>query len=106
MIVLFGFDHQKVVHEGPLDKIRCGRCSNEDYWLLDKISLWFTLFFIPVFPYRSIYLKYCPICSEQQSLSKEEFEYLKPIANLNRAVVEGRLSEEEFNRQKAKYNAG
>ena len=103
MIVIFGFGHKKVYHAGPLDKSICPRCNNEDFWLLDRISMYFTLFFIPLFPYRRIYLSYCPICGESNQLNRDEYEMLRPLAELNRSAVDGSISEEEYQRQKARY---
>lgn len=38
-----------------------------------KITTWFTLFFIPVIPYKTEYISVCPICNSLLHLSKEDF---------------------------------
>ncbi len=100
MIFIFGFNHQKYFNEGPLEKEVCKKCRGEDFWILEKISHWFTVFFIPLIPYKTNYYKRCPICNFQLPLQKEEFEVFKVFANLNLQVIDGKISEEEYNSRK------
>jgi len=38
-----------------------------------KVTSWFTFFFIPVIPYRTVYLLVCPICGQAEQLEKDVF---------------------------------
>jgi hypothetical protein len=38
-----------------------------------KVTTWFTLFFIPVIPYKRRYLLACPVCGFAYILPKHEF---------------------------------
>ena len=46
---------------------------------MQKLTTWFTLFFIPVIPYKRNNILVCPVCRCCLELSKEEFEQLKSI---------------------------
>lgn len=96
MLIFFGWGHTKVKNIGPTFKHRCVNCNNEEYWNLSKISTWFTLFFIPVFPYEFKYFFFCPVCERGVFLKKEEFQKLEPFAALNTELVEGKITEEQF----------
>jgi hypothetical protein len=52
----------------------CFRCNNSTRWVLQKTKHFVTLFFLPVVPYKTDYLMYCPICGHTEVLTKEEFE--------------------------------
>ena len=80
MIFIFGFGHIKKDAIGPIEERTCTRCNNHKFWILEKVSEWFTLFFIPIFKTHTEYYKYCPICGKKIMLSKEAFDYAKPTA--------------------------
>jgi hypothetical protein len=82
MFILFGFGKQTARIYGEVPAQYCGRCHNPVSRRLTKVTTWFTLFFIPVFPYRSRYLLICPICGGAQELSREEFEEMVNGAGL------------------------
>jgi len=43
--------------------------------VLAKTSLYITLFFLPVAPYKTTYTYFCPVCNHSITLDKEKFEY-------------------------------
>ena len=65
----------------------CGRCNNRTARKIMKLTTWFTLFFIPIIPYRRQYLLVCPICGQAQQLTKAEFESLAGEGIDNRAPL-------------------
>lgn len=73
MFILFGFGHKTVKEFGGQGEILCRRCNNTREWSYKKITSWFTLFFIPIIPYSTNYVRVCPICGEHDKLSKETF---------------------------------
>ena len=95
MFFIFGWNHPNVTEYGPVQQEKCGNCHNTDLWQLKKISKYFTLFFIPIFPHDSVNLYHCPICNYGLTLEGEDFEDYKAIANVNTACLEKRISEEE-----------
>jgi len=97
--------HRKVKSFGPTFKHHCNHCDNDIFLELYKISTWFTLFFIPIFPYETYYHLICPICKYSFELDKAKFKELKPLAELNMSFINGLISEGEYNQITA-ANAG
>ena len=105
MIVLFGFGHKTNSVIGPLDKTTCQTCDKFDFPLLIKTRTWFTMFFIPVFPYKTVHFIKCSICEALKPISNEKFEDLKALSKLNQAAVDGSISEEDFQKRREEYYA-
>ncbi|MCH4888494.1 zinc-ribbon domain-containing protein [Acidaminobacter sp. JC074] len=72
MFFIFGFGKQTVKELGTSEKIRCQNCGNVRPWEYKKIRSWFSLFFIPVIPYKTVYIKSCPVCKTGLKVDKEE----------------------------------
>lgn len=74
MIVIFGLGPEK--SEIKLDTIEkhCTNCNNRRNWIKAKNTLWFSLFFIPVFPVKISYTHHCPICNNGYKLSRKDWE--------------------------------
>ena len=71
MLIIWGFrDTDKEL--GTVDYLHCNRCNNDSNWRLQRTTSWFTLFFIPVIPYRRVYYVYFPICHWTTEIPKEE----------------------------------
>ncbi|MBN4057170.1 hypothetical protein JYU19_02565 [bacterium AH-315-J21] len=60
-----------------------------------KISNWFTLFFIPIFPYSTKRLLVCPVCKVSFELESEQYDEMRPIAEANQRLVDGKISNQE-----------
>jgi hypothetical protein len=95
MFIIFGWNHTKINEYGPVQEEKCQNCNNTEAWHLKKISKYFTLFFIPVFPHDSENFYHCPICNHGRSLSREDFMSYKEIADTNMACLEKKITEEE-----------
>lgn len=95
MFFIFGWNHTKINDYGPVQEEKCPNCHNTEVWHIKKISRYFTLFFIPVFPHDSENFYHCPICNYGQNLSREDFMSYKAIAETNTACLEKKITEEE-----------
>ncbi|MBA2610333.1 MAG: zinc-ribbon domain-containing protein [Bacteroidetes bacterium] len=95
MFFIFGWNHTKITEYGAVQEEKCQNCHNTDIWQLKKISRYFTLFFIPVFPHDSENLYHCPICNYGLKLEHEEFEDYKAIAEVNTNCLDKKITEEE-----------
>lgn len=95
MFILFGWGHTKNENFGKVLPRKCGNCKNEEYWSLFKISRWFTLFFIPVFPYQTKRFTICPVCQCGTEVNDNQFESYKTIAGINAAYQNQTISQEE-----------
>ncbi len=40
----------------------CPNCGNRAEWSTVKVRSWVTVFFIPVFPYKTEIVSVCPVC--------------------------------------------
>jgi ribosomal protein S26 len=72
MFFIFGFGKQTEKELGKTQKIRCQNCGNVREWQYKKFTSWFSLFFIPVIPYKIDYIKSCPICRSAVKVNKDE----------------------------------
>jgi hypothetical protein len=95
-MIIFGW-RTKVYILGLLQKRLCGNCHNETYWLLKKITKWFTLFFITVLPVENNFIEVCPICDRGLKLYKDAIKKTLPVAVLNLKLAKGIITPEQYN---------
>ena len=76
MFIIWGFGKKTVKSFGLMPLRTCARCNNNIQYEILKVTTWFTLFFIPIIPYRVERFLVCPICHTAQPVSKEDFERL------------------------------
>lgn len=55
----------------------CNYCNTTSGWKLCLIRTWFTLFFIPIIPYKKVYAICCPNCGSYINLTEDQFLKLK-----------------------------
>lgn len=89
MLIVFGWGHQKRYDFGPVAMARCEHCGNNVGWRLLEVSVWFSLFFVPVFPYSRRRFLLCPICSYGLELTTEQFRTLRDGPPLTPSAVFG-----------------
>ena len=61
-IFIFGFGKRTVAYLGSAGTRVCPNCGNRAEWSSLRVRTWFTLFFLPVFPYKTRYVATCPVC--------------------------------------------
>lgn len=93
---IFGWNHQTRKNFGPTFKYKCSHCHNEEYWYLTRIITWFTLFFIPVIPYSVKYFLSCSICSYGLVLDQKQLDEMKPLAEINQELIDGKINQDEY----------
>ncbi len=54
----------------------CPRCHNATPWKVQNERVYFSLFFIPVFPYKNRHILSCPVCREGREITTEEKDRL------------------------------
>lgn len=94
-MVIFGWGHQSLWSVGYVFKQTCGNCHNDGLWTLLRRTTWFTLFFIPVIPYKTEWWILCPTCQQGIELDSDQLAQLRPIAEANQMLSLGALSEKE-----------
>lgn len=105
-MIIFGWNHQTLKQIGVAFKHLCAHCHNEDYWILTRITTWFTLFFIPVIPYSIKYFLSCPVCQRGLTLDSKQIEEIKPLAEINQLLIEGKITAEEHQARINQLNSG
>src|SRR5262245_17042759 len=63
MFFLFGWGQRSIYDEGPTLSTRCQNCNNHVWLRLNTSKTWFTIFLIPVIPYKLTNWLECPVCS-------------------------------------------
>ena len=106
MPIFFGWGHTTKKLFGPVFKQVCNHCHNEEYWVLTRVRVWFTLFFIPVIPYENKYFLSCPICEYGLTLNPEQIRQLRPLAETNQLLVSGSISQTEYGSRIQALNGG
>ena len=76
-MIIFGWGKQKMKFHGYANKRLCSHCHNEAVWVFHEISTWFSLFFIPVFPYKTEYRLICPVCQYGYNIKPHELNKMK-----------------------------
>lgn len=71
---IIGFGRRTRIDYGAITSLECPRCSNNVSYHLVRTRIWFTYFFIPIFPYKTEYNAECPICAYNIKLQGEEVE--------------------------------
>lgn len=99
MFFIIGWNHKVTTTYGVVQEHQCINCKKNDLWELNKISIYTTLFFIPIFRDRSEYWYQCPACKYGITLNKDLFNNYKLIAKINLACSEEKISEIEKEKQ-------
>ena len=99
MFFIFGWNSSQTTSYGPVEQHQCQNCHNTEFWHLNKISRYFTLFFIPLFAHDNDYWFHCPTCNYGSKLNKDDFLTYKSIAEINTAFLEKTITEEEREKQ-------
>jgi hypothetical protein len=95
-MIIYGWGFTTEKKYGPTFKNKCKNCNNEEYWILKRIISWFTLFFIPVIPYKTQYFLYCPVCEHGLFLDGDQTEKIRPLATLNQELIDEKITQAEY----------
>lgn len=98
MLVLFGFGRETSRDHGATVPVICPNCHNAVHLHLVEVKKWFSLFFIPLFPYEWTYWLKCPTCSRGIELDDEQFERAKRVCRARRLFRQRRITEQKYER--------
>jgi hypothetical protein len=76
MPIIFGWGKITKRNMGQAFQKACTHCNTTEIWNLYIVRTWFTLFFIPIIPYKKQYCVACPNCSSYIELTSEQFEVM------------------------------
>jgi len=95
-MILFGWNRVLRRDHGPAVPMRCGRCGNDTVLYYVVMTTWFTLFFIPVVPYRLRRALVCPVCSHAVALSRDQAGQAKTLAVLYAGHHDGTVTADAY----------
>lgn len=95
-MIIFGWGHRKTKDYGPTAIVDCANCKNKDFWHLVHLRDYFTLLFIPVFPYESKHYLLCKVCSKGIELSKAGTEHAKKLNQATASYLAQQMSQEVY----------
>lgn len=76
-MIIWGYGKVTKSNNGDFMKKECKYCETTSMWRLIKNTTWFTLYFLPIIPYRVMYCVECPKCESCIEISKDQFIDLK-----------------------------
>jgi hypothetical protein len=88
MIILYGTRSFKKImaQTGPYT---CNHCGNATFFNVVRVANWFTMFFIPLFPFSFKYFHVCPVCGDGQRIDKATAKNLiEQAKNQQQQVIE------------------
>lgn len=96
IMIIFGWGRNTIRKFGPAIFKLCSNCNNERFWELISVTTWFTLFFIPVIPYKKEWFCSCPVCDRGVSILPEQIDKLKRLSNSNQRLISGEITADEY----------
>jgi len=78
MLLIWGF-RSSIARLATL-LLQCGVCRTPAAHHVTKVRKWFTLFFIPVIPYKTVHFTTCTYCGADLEISAEEATRLEAAA--------------------------
>lgn len=104
MFIIYGFGKTTTKDFGCLPTDHCTNCNNQIQKRLIRVRTWFTLFFIPIIPYRTRYFLICPICRKGEALNKGQFlEYAQGFSTGSETQTESREHNPPSSNAESKY---
>jgi hypothetical protein len=96
MFILFGFGKQTVKDHGDCLAGTCPRCHNQVTLRHLQLTTWFTLFFLPVIPYKRARVLICPICRWSRDVPKAAVPLTEEMATITTQWRAGALSDADY----------
>ncbi|MBN1594667.1 zinc-ribbon domain-containing protein [candidate division FCPU426 bacterium] len=96
MFFIFGWGNREQEDVGPTFRIKCPNCDKTEFWHLIQVKNYFTLFFIPVFPYETKNLIMCPVCTNAIEVHEPLTQKIQAVADIHRQFAGEKITEFEY----------
>jgi len=103
MPILFGWGKTTVRDHGDCIAASCPRCHNSIVLRHVLLTVWFTLFFIPLIPYKRRRMLVCPICNWSREVPKEAIVLTDEMTAITAQWRAGTLPADDYERRVAAY---
>ena len=104
MPIFFGWGKQTTWDVGPVMSKICDHCHNETLWPLIRRTTWFSLFFVPIIPYKTEWWLLCRTCSYGIKLDDAQVRKIQPVAEVNQQLAKGEITPEQHSARLAVLN--
>ena len=85
MFIIWGSGKRKKVTKYTITDL-CGCCGTAARMSIIKVSVYFSIFFIPLFNIKTNYYVVCPNCDAAREVSKKEFKQIKEQYNMGQSA--------------------
>ncbi len=103
MPILFGWGKTTVKDHGECIAASCPRCHNQVILRHLLVTTWFTLFFVPLIPYKRRRVLVCGICSWARDVPKEQVPLTDEMNTITAQWRSGALNDEEYGHRVEAY---
>lgn len=102
-MLFFGWSKTTTKHFGHTVAVHCPNCGNEMWMSLYRHRKWFTLFFIPLIPFRSEHFLLCSVCSHSVLLTGERIGQARQLNEWTKGYLEGAIDEPAYQCKAEKF---
>ncbi len=95
MFFVFGWGRTTQKDVRNVAVLHCANCNNVGPWHALRRKTWFTLFFVPVIPYKTYAFLHCGVCSRGWELTSDEFAKAEQLASLRYDYIEKKTLTQE-----------
>lgn len=103
MPILFGWGKTTVKDHGECIAATCPRCHNSVLLHHLFITVWFTLFFLPVIPYKRRRALVCPICNWSREVPKTAVAITDEMQDITLRWRQGELADADYEQRVQAY---
>ena len=99
-MIVFGWGKTTTKNFGETLPTHCSICNNDVYYFHIRQKEWFTLFFIPIFPYEVNHYLLCPVCEKGYTLEKNsDKEIAEEMRELTASFLEKKTSPKSYQKK-------
>jgi hypothetical protein len=102
-VIIFGWGHTKEKDFGETFPIHCPNCDNDVFLSLVQFKKSFSLFFIPILPYKTEYYLLCPTCSRGRELKQTKIDVAKEMNQFTLKYMRDEIEDDEYDKRMKKY---
>jgi hypothetical protein len=95
-LIIFGFGGGRRKDHGAALPYNCPNCHNAVMLHYLSVTKWFSLFFIPLIPYRTSHYLICPICTRALTVDRAHVGKAKDLVAARAALAAGSMTQEQF----------
>ncbi len=103
VVFIFGWGKTTEKDFGEVLPLNCSNCKNTVMYRLLRIRKWFTLFFIPIIPYRTKHYLMCPICSRGLELKGEKIDNAKKFHEITLQFSTNQITKVQYKKELTEY---